>query len=593
MPRLPGEVRGGSRRRAIRGRPDDVQQRRASHTLSKGIPWLTWAALAVAALVAVPVLSVIWSIFLPGQGNWPHLVETVLPRYVANSLILMAGVAVGVIVGGVGPAWLVVMCRFPGRSFFEWALILPLAVPAYVVAYAYTDFLQAAGPVQTWIRDLTGWGVRDYWFPQIRSLGGAIVVFSAVLMPYTYLLSRTAFLEQSVSVLGAASTLGRSPWNRFRTVAVPLARPAIVAGTALALMETLADFGTVAHFGISTFTTGIYRTWFSMGDRVAAAQLSSILVAFVFALLLLERYSRHRVRLYQIGGKYEQIEASRLRGPAAWSATVFCAAPLIVGLIGPFLILFWMALTAGHDIFSPRYIELTTNSVILSGITALLAVALALLMSYAARVHKSQMTAGASLVAGMGYAIPGSIIAVGILIPVATFDNALSAWLETSFGIRTGLLLTGSIAALVFAYLVRFMAIALHTVQSSFTRITPSMEDASRTLGHGPLSTGLRVHLPLLSGGMLTAGLIVFVDVMKELPATLIMRPFNFDTLAIQAYNLAKDERLTQAATPSLVIAACGLVPVLVISRAIMRSRPGSRAARRERTPAPGVFSAG
>ena len=412
-------------------------------------------------------------------------------------------------------------------------------------------------------------------------------------MPYTYLLARTAFLEQSISVLGAASTLGRSPWNRFRTVAVPLARPAIVAGTALALMETLADFGTVAHFGISTFTTGIYRTWFSMGDRVAAAQLSSILVAFVFALLLLERHSRHRARFFRIGGTYEQIEPTRLHGLRAWSAALFCAAPLVVGFLGPILILLWMAFTAGHDLFSPRYVELTTNSVLLAGVTAILAVALALLLCYAARIEKSRMTSGANVVAGMGYAIPGSIIAVGILIPVATFDNALSAWLEASFGIRTGLLLTGSIAALVFAYLVRFMAVALHTVQASFAKVTPSMEDVSRTLGHGPVSTALRVHLPILSGGMLTAGLIVFVDVMKELPATLIMRPFNFDTLAIQAYNLAKDERLTQAATPSLVIAACGLIPVLVISRAIMRSRPGARASGRVRPSTAGVFAAG
>ncbi len=545
--------------------------------LLKRIPWLTGSALLVAVLVAVPILSVVWSIFQPGAGNWPHLVETVLPQYILNSLVLMVGVAIGVVIGGVGPAWLVVMYQFPGRRIFEWGLILPLAVPAYVVAYVYTDFLQAAGPVQTLLRDVTGWTVQDYWFPEIRSLGGAIVIFSAVLVPYTYLLARTAFLEQSVSVLEAASTLGRSPWNRFRTVAVPLARPAIVAGTTLALMETLADFGTVQHFGINTFTTGIYRTWFSMGDRVAAAQLSSILLAFVFALLLLERYSRHRARFYQVGGRYQQLTRTPLRGLKAWVATAFCSVPLIVGFLGPFLILLWMATTAGHNFFSTRYAELTSNSLMLAGITAVLAVGLALLLSYAARIEKSRLTVGINLVAGMGYAIPGSIIAVGILIPVATFDNALSDWLSANFGIRTGLILTGGIAALIFAYLVRFMAVSLHAVQSSFTKITPHMEDASRTLGHGPLYTGLRVHFPILSGGMMTAGLIVFVDVMKELPATLIMRPFNFDTLAIQAYNLASDERLTLAATPSLVIVACGLIPVLLISRAIMRSRPGSR----------------
>jgi iron(III) transport system permease protein len=537
----------------------------------------------------IPIASVVWSIFQPGQGNWPHLVETVLPSYIRNSLVLMVGVAIGVSFTGVGLAWLVVMCRFPGQRFFEWALILPLAMPAYVVAYAYADFLQPAGPLQTWLRSVTGWGVRDYWFPEIRSLGGAIMVFSAVLMPYVYLLARTAFLQQSVSAFEAARTLGASPWRSFRQVAVPMARPAIAGGVALALMETLADFGTVAHFGINTFTTGIYRAWASMGDRVAAAQLSSVLFMFVFVLLFIEQYSRYRARYHQAGGRYQSIRTFRLTGKTGVAATVFCTVPLVLGFVGPFLILLWLAVTAGHDLFSSRYIRLTLNSVTLASITAGLAVALALLLSYAARIEKSRLTFAVNRIAGMGYAIPGSIIAVGILIPLAAFDNAVSAWMEANFGIRTGLLITGSIAALVFAYLVRFMAAALHTVQSSFEKITPQMEDTARALGHGPLSTGLRIHVPILSGGMLTAALIVFVDVMKELPATLIMRPFNFDTLAIQAYNLAKDERLAQAATPSLVIVACGLLPILVMSRAIMKSRPGAKQRARAEPTAPAV----
>ncbi len=539
--------------------------------------WLSYVAVLVAFLIIVPIIGVVWNVFQPGKGNWPHLVETVLPLYIFNSLALMVGVGIGVSVIGTGLAWLVVMCRFPGHRLFEWMLILPLAMPAYVVAYAYTDFLQAAGPLQTTLRDMTGWGVRDYWFPEIRSLGGAMVIFTAVLMPYVYLLARTAFLEQSVCALEVARTLGKSPWTCFRSVAVPMARPAIVGGTALALMETLADFGTVAHFGVHTFTTGIYRTWTSMGDRVAAAQLSSILVAFVFAILLVEQYSRYRARFHQATGRYQNIRKVDLRGFRAWAATAFCAFPLVVGFLAPFIILLWMALTDGHNLLTPRYITLTTNSVTLALMTAILAVALALLLSYAARIDKSWLTEAANRIAGMGYAIPGSIIAVGILIPVATFDNAVSAWMQSHFEINTGLILTGSIAALIFAYLVRFMAVALNTVQSSFAKITPRMEEAARTLGHGPVSTGVRIYLPILSGGMLTAGLIVFVDVMKELPATLIMRPFNFDTLAIQAYNLAKDERLTQAATPSLVIVTCGLIPIILMSRAIMKSRPGSK----------------
>ncbi len=539
-------------------------------------PPIVWVSVAVASLIIAPILSVLWNIFQPGKGNWPHLASTVLPDYILSSLTLMVGVGIGVGVLGTGLAWLVVMFRFPGRRFFEWALILPLAAPAYVVAYAYTDFLQGSGPVQTLIRDLTGWSFQDYWFPNIRSMGGAIAIFTAVLIPYVYLLARKAFLEQSVCLLQASRTLGRSPWRSFIDVALPLARPAIVAGIALALMETLADFGTVAHFGLHTFTTGIYRTWASMGDPVAAAQLSSILVVFVFVLLLMEQQSRRQARYHQTTGRYREIQGTKLEGAWGAAATAFCAVPLVVGFVAPFLVLLWMALTDGHNLFSARYLTLTMNSVTLAGATALVAVLLAFLLSYAERVDKSRLTVASNKVAGIGYAIPGSIIAVGVLIPVAYFDNQLNALVRAHFDVNIGLLLTGSLVALIFAYLVRFMAIALNTVQSSFVKVSPNMEDAARTLGHGAISTARRVHVPIMTGGMLTAGLIVFVDVMKELPATLIMRPFNFDTLAIQAYNLASDERLSQAATPSLVILACGLIPIVVLSRAIMRSRPGS-----------------
>ena len=490
--------------------------------------------------------------------------------------MLMAGVAVGVGLLGTVTAWLVVMCRFPGQRYFEWMLILPLAMPAYVVAYAYTDFLQGSGPVQTMLRDATGWSFHDYWFPNIRSIEGAILIFSSVLFPYVYLLARNAFLEQSICALEVSRTLGRNARQSFFQIALPLARPAVVTGIALALMETLADFGTVSHFGLPTFTTGIYRTWASMGDPVAAAQLSSILVGFVLLLLLVEQHSRRQARYHQATGRYQKIHGYELSGFRSWVATICCAIPLTIGFIAPFIILFWMAMTDGHNILSPRYLSLTMNSVTLAAATAVIAVFLALLLSYAERIDKSKLTIISNRIAGIGYAIPGSIIAVGILIPVATLDNRINDFLEHYFDKNVGLILTGSVAALIFAYLVRFMAIALNTVQSSFAKISTRMEDASRTLGHGPLSTARKVHIPILSGGMLTAGLIVFVDVMKELPATLIMRPFNFDTLAIQAYNLAKDERLTQAATPSLAIVACGLIPIVIISRAIMKSRPGS-----------------
>ncbi len=539
--------------------------------------WLNILAIAIALFLALPVMVIIWSLFQTGEGNWPHLVDTVLPQYIRNSFILMSGVGLGVTVLGVGSAWLVVMCRFPGRSIFEWALILPLAVPAYVVAYAYTDLLQVAGPVQSYIREYFNLQFGDYWFPQIRSMGGAILIFTLVLYPYVYLLARSAFLQQSVCALEASRSLGRSPWGSFYSVALPLARPAIVAGTALALMETLADFGTVAHFGIPTFATGIYRTWSSMGDRIAAGQLSSILLLFVVLLLWLERMNRNEARYDHTTGKYKQIDGYQLSARQSLLAITFCLLPLLFGFLLPAITLLWMHLADGHNLLSQRYIGLIINSVSLATITAVIAVVLSAFLVYVAKYQDSGIAQLANRIVGLGYAVPGSMIAVGILIPFAALDNSLSEWLENSFGISVGLLLTGSIAALVIGYLVRFMAVSMNSVQASLEKVTPSMEYASRSLGNGPIKTAMRVHVPIISGGLLTAGLIVFVDVMKELPATLILRPFNFDTLAVQAYNLASDERLAQAATPSLIIVVVGILPLIIMSRAIMRSRPGAR----------------
>ncbi len=536
---------------------------------------MTWAALAIAILLAIPVVSVVTNVLVPSHGVWQHLASTVLPRYLANTLWLVLGVGIGVVIGGLGTAWLITMCRFPGRRVFEWALILPLAVPAYVMAYAYTDFLQFAGPVQSLIRALTGWGARDYWFPEIRSLEGAIVMLTLVLYPYVYLLARSAFLEQSVCALEVSRTLGCGAWASFFRVALPLARPAIVAGVALALMETIADFGTVAFFGVQTFTTGIVRTWFALGDRVAAAQLSAVLLCCVLTVLLLERWSRGRARFYHTSGRYRHLPGYPLRGWRAALATLFCSLPLVLGFVLPSGILLNMAIELGDAQFGLRFLRLTVNSFTLAAITAGLAVFLAVIMAYGTRLHPSRLTRGANRIAAMGYAVPGTVIAVGVLIPFAFLDNSLDAWMRASFGVSTGLLLTGSIAALVFAYLVRFLAVGLNTVEASLGKIKPALDDAARALGQGPGGTLRRVHAPLMWGSLMTAALLVFVDVMKELPATLIMRPFNFDTLAIQAYNLASDERLTEASTASLAIVAVGVLPLIVLSRAIAQSRPG------------------
>ncbi len=562
IPSLPGDPGSGApaRRRRRLGRPPGL---------------LSWLAVVIAAFFTVPLVSVLSNLLIQSNGTWAHLAATVLPDYVIGTSLLVLGVGIGVPIIGTGTAWLVTMCRFPGRRFFEWALILPLAVPAYVMAYTYTDFLQVAGPLQSLIREVTGWSFGDYWFPEIRSLGGAVAMLTLVLYPYVYMLARAAFLEQSVCALEVSRTLGCSPWQSFYRVALPLARPAIAAGTALALMETLADFGTVSFFGVPTFTTGIVRTWISLGDRVAAAQLASALLAFVFIVLLLERYSRGAARYHHTTSRYQHLPRAHLRGGKAALAFLACGLPLTLGFLLPAAILLNLSIEAGDAQFGARYFDLVRNSFTLAATTALAAVLLSTLMAYGARLQPNPAVRLANRFAALGYAIPGTVIAVGVLIPFARFDNVLDAWMRDSFGLSTGLLLTGGIAALVFAYLVRFLAVSLNTVEASLGKIKSSMDDAARALGRGPGQTLVRVHAPLMWSSLLTAGLVVFVDVMKELPATLVMRPFNFDTLAVQAHNFAADERLTEAATPSLTIVAVGIPPLILLSRAIARSRPG------------------
>ena len=535
---------------------------------------LLLVGLTVALLAGLPVASVGLNLFAGGtSATWGHLSSTVLPEYIANSLWLCLGVGVGVGVVGVTTAWLTAMHEFPGRRVFEWALVLPLAVPAYVMAYVYTDFLQFVGPVQTFLRDSFGWEHGDYWFPDIRTLPGAIVMFVCVLYPYVYLLARTAFLERASGMLEAARTLGMGPWRAFFAVSLPLARPAIVAGIALALMETLADYGTVAYFAVNTFTTGIYRAWFSLGDRVAAAQLAAMLLAFVLFLLTVERISRGRARYHNTTGRNRPMAGARLKGLAAGLAILACVLPLLLGFVLPAGLLLKMALTEGDAQFGERFLTLSRNSFVLAGATAAIGVLLALLLAYGARLAKNGLASGLNRLVGLGYAVPGAVIAVGVLIPVTRLDNWLAGQWQAWFDYNPGLLLTGGIAALIYAYLVRFLAVALHTVESSLGKITPSMDDAARSLGLGQGETMRRVHVPMLRGSLLTAGLLVFVDVMKELPATLVMRPFNFDTLATQAYTLASDERLAEASTASLAIVVVGLLPLIALSRQVSAAR--------------------
>ncbi|MEB3358689.1 MAG: iron ABC transporter permease [Synechococcales bacterium] len=545
----------------------------ASRRLSLAFPGVSlWSAvvLAIALLILFPILVVLSSLFADSGEVWRHLASTVLPTYVLNSVGLMLGVGLGVIGMGVGGAWLVATCEFPGRRVFAWALLLPLAAPAYLLAYVYTELLDYYGPVQSALRAVFGWqSVADYWFPPVRSLPGAIAMLVLVLYPYVYLLTRVAFLERSVCTLEASRSLGCGPWRSFWRVALPLARPAIAAGTSLALMETLSDFGTVQYFGVNTFTTGIYRTWFGMGERIAASQLSSVLLLFIFGLIVLEQWSRRQSRYYQTVHPEQQSSPYRLSGGRAIAAWFACALPLSLGFLVPFGVLLEMAIANATENFTQNFWIYARNSLVLAALTALIGVVLALVMAYGQRLHPNLTMTAAVRTAALGYAFPGAVIAVGILIPIGRFDNTLDAWMQRTFGISTGLLLSGTIAALILAYLVRFLAVAFNTVESNLVRIKPSLDNAARSLGYPPTQTLLHIHAPLMSSGLITAAILVFVDVMKELPATLIVRPFNFDTLAVQVYRLAADERLTEAAAPALAIILVGILPVLLLSRQI------------------------
>ncbi|MEM9011179.1 MAG: iron ABC transporter permease [Pseudomonadota bacterium] len=532
---------------------------------------LTSGALVAAALCLLPMLAVAIAAALGTTETFSNLADTVLTRYTLTTLALVVMVSLGTAVIGTGAAWLVTMTRFPGARIFEVALALPFAFPAYVLAYAYTDFLDHPGAVQTLLRDLTGWGPRDYWFPEVRSLGGAAIMLTLVFYPYVYLLTRAAFLQQSATAHLAARALGKGPWAAFWRVSLPMVRPAIAGGVLLAVMETIADFGTVSYFGVQTFATGIYAAWLSFADRGGAAQLALCLLAFALILAVLERLQRGAAQHHAAGKQMERMPPITLEGWERWGAMAFCGLPVFLGFVLPLILLVEMGVGSEQDLLSRRYVGFMRNSFTLAGIAAVATVIAALLIAFFQRLQPGALSSGAAHVARIGYAVPGGVIAVGLMVPFAALDNAIDAFAEARFGLDTGLLFTGSIWLLIAAYMVRFMAIALNTCDSGLASVHPNTDAVARTLGQNPRRMVLRVHLPILRPSVLTALLIVFVDVLKELPATLIMRPFNFDTLAVQAYRLASDERLEGAAVPSLVIVAVGLLPVILVCRALGR----------------------
>lgn len=545
------------------------------HLLSSSIsylPSLKWVALAGAIMVLLPIVAVLQQATFVGTDLWLHIWQTVLPDYVSNSLLLMLGVGAGVLLVGVPAAWLTATCQFPGRRWLDWALLLPLAMPAYIIAYTYTGILDYAGPVQSALRDLTGWGYGDYWFWQVRSLTGAMLMMVLVLYPYVYLTARAAFLEQSTVSMDVARSLGYGRWQAWFKVVIPMARPAIIAGLTLALMETLADYGTVQYFGVTTFTTGIFRTFYGLGDTAGAAQLAAVLLLFVVTLIMVERWSRRRQAYHvkaQSSGGFTTITLVGWRG---WLASFVCLIPVVLGFVIPALQLLWWTVFEAHVQWSSFW-QLAWNTFYLSAMAAILAVCLALLLAYAKRFYPQQSVRYAVNLAGMGYALPGTIIAIGVMLPLAWLDHRLNdafVWLGWA---SPGLIFSGSLVVLLLAYCVRFLAVALGGIQSGLGQVSPSLDESAKGMGRNPWDILRLIHVPLMRSSVLTALLVVFVDVLKELPATLMLRPFDFNTLAVKAYELAADEQLVEAAPASLMIVVVGLIPVLILNKAINRRR--------------------
>ncbi|MEO8012685.1 MAG: iron ABC transporter permease [Polaromonas sp.] len=522
--------------------------------------------LLLVAFLTLPVLAVAlsWLEFdAAARSILTQMLQTVLPDYTWTSLLLCGLVGIGVAAVGMATASAVTLFEFPGRRTFEWALLLPLAMPAYVVAYAYTDFLQYGGPLQTWLR--SAFGLQGRLLPEVRSLGGAVLVFTVALYPYVYLLARTALSERAAHLMEAARLLGAPLSRRIREVALPLARPAVAAGVALALMETLADFGVSSYFGIQTFTAGIYKAWLSMDNRMAAAQLATVLLVFVAVLLRIEHGAQQRMRFAAgRGARAGSADAVPvpLRGVRAALAWGLCAAPIAFGFVLPVLFMLRPLVLGWDNLLWDQFANWTLNSVRLAGLSAVLATALALGLAFAVRRQPDLLTRGAVQLASLGYAVPGAVIVVGLLLPVG--------WLQAAAPqTGAGYWVTATVLGVVWAYLVRFSAVALQSIQSGYSRIPASFDDSARMLGTTGAGLLARVHWPLLKRSVAVAGLLVFVDVMKELPATLVLRPFNSDTLAVVTYQLARDERLGEAALPALALVLVGLLPVALLSRTL------------------------
>ncbi|WP_019933152.1 ABC transporter permease [Oceanimonas smirnovii] len=530
----------------------------------------TVSSWVIALILTLPVLALVIEALLPAEDIFRHLWASVLPAYIGNTFWLVLLVMGLSLLFGLPAAWLMAMCELPGKRILQWALILPLAMPSYIVAFVYTDLFDYSGPVQQALRTWFGWqSATDYFFPPIRTLGGAALVMGLVLYPYVYLLGRTAFLEQSTSLIQSSRLLGCTPWQSFRRVSLPLARPALAVGLSLVAMETLAEFGTVNFFAVNTLTTAVYDTWLGYGSLQAAAKISAIMLLVVVLLLSMERMSRKRQQVFQKSMGHEQDSGYRLAGGRKWAALAFCWSLVGLGFLLPFGILCYHAVRYFDQAWNSRFFEYSLNSLVLSVVVAVLALMVALLLGMTHRLKGKRYTVLPMRLASMGYALPGTVLAIGVLVPLTMLDfaiNDMALWFHLP---EPGLLLTGTMTAIAFGYLVRFGAMAIGAVESSLNKVSPSLDMVTQTMGYGPAAMIKRVHLPLIRKGMLAGALLVFIECMKELPAALLLRPFNFQTLATYVYQFVSDEQLELGALPAIVIVLVGLIPLIFLNRSL------------------------
>ena len=547
---------------------ENTQILRRKPRLPRLDPWSVGAVL-IAAIVLMPIGAVLWIAATPAENIWPHMLATVLPRYLSTTLALMVGVGALTAAVGTGAAWILTMYRFPLSRVLDYALLLPLAIPAYIGAYALVDFLEYAGPVQGALRGAMGWQTaRDYWFPEVRSVPVAILVLAAALYPYVYLLARAAFREQSGCSYEVARALGSGPWALFLRVGLPLARPAVAAGVALAAMETVNDYGTVSYFGVQTLTTGIFSVWLSGGNAGGAAQLSLVMLVMILGLVAVERAGRRNLRFHQTSRAARPVAPIRLRGLRAWVATALCLVPFSLGFLLPVGVILGIALRNPEAWVSPGLGRALANTLVSGGVAAGLTVSAALFLVYGVRLAGQRLPRLLLPVTTIGYAAPGAVLAVGLLIPLAALDQRVADLVLRVTGHDPGLILTGTPAALVLAYSVRFFAIAQGAVDSAFGRVSPSLPMAARSLGRSAGGALQSVYMPLMQRSVATALLVVFVDCVKELPATLLLRPFNYDTLATRVHEKASLENLGDAAPAAILVMLVGLAAVGLMARA-------------------------